>query len=90
MGGKTTTRPRPEPLEHTAGDIDNFQLVDESGKTWFVPWYKMKVRFETVPGSGKVGMIGDAPLEYSWIPAPPAENLGSDGARLDSDSSHKA
>lgn len=44
----------------------------------------------TVPGSGKVRMIGAAPLEYSWIPAPPAENVGSDGVPLDSDSSHKA
>ena len=50
----------------------------------------MKVRFETIPGSGKVRMVGDAPLEYSWIPAPPAENLGGDGLVSGSDSSHKA
>ena len=81
------TRQPPEPLEHTAGDIDNFQLMDQNGITWFVPWYKLKVRFETVPGSGKVRMIGDAPLEYSWIPA---DIAGDNGAIPDSDSSHKA
>ena len=62
----TNNKPKPEYLQHTAGDIETFYLRDNAGTEWALPWSRTRLNFQTTPGSGRVRIFGDAPLEFAW------------------------
>ena len=64
----TKTKLKPEYLQHTAGNIATFYLCDKAGTEWVLPWSRTKLNFQTIPGSGRVRIFGEAPLEFAWIP----------------------